>query len=1301
MDIEKATDQSHRCSSLRSSTASPLAISDNRLIANDQRDTDKSSDTLDEKSIQVNDLPSLHIPGPLILPIDVGRDEHAFTEGGWEGWLVVAGCFLIGAPTVGWNLLWGVFQAYHSAHLLQGTPDATISLIGASQNAGVLQGIGCGLTLPMVFALPSQWFKKNRGLATGVVIAGAALGGAVSSLIIQAMLVRMSLQMTLFIYSFVQGGIMLMGCLLIKTRSPPLHTSEPVRKRIQWVDTMYFKDPVFWSCWFAFALFVLGYQVPLIFISVYIRDTIPSTTPQLATLPISIMNFSSAVGRTTVGLVADQIGFVNAFILTAMISAFSQGVLWNLTTHNYAGVIVFSIIFGLTGPCYVSLTTPIAATLYGTQSLATLTGLLNIASLPGALGGPPIGGYILKASGRNWHILAGYSGAVQFAGVLCVLYDKLVEREGSRWAELDFDNSRPIRDMVGIIQFQRDVGDRAWESEDYSAAFSHYSRSKYVFSKLHGHPGFNVLSEKETRMLHQTVEHINEKLPTIANLMFQPAWESSRIEESSSDQTDTDDDDEYSPRDDPRLGSNGYNTYSAHPDNMQPSPSALIFQPDHNSRVPIQPPIAYSSPHSTNPHERSFHDDDHETGLASSFLQLNINPPQSKSSRNLFAPQAQMLPTYSDPHNRGLTSPASSRGPPRARGYQPDTTRPRTASGDYYREIHNPPVFANAPHPSRPESPREYYTAPIDPDALWGHNLSGQSLGPIIRGPSYLKEVGSGPSHIHHNSYSGSRYGYNPAHDGHSGSRTRNLSAVNLSRNLPPATEILQRQPNVDQFGRHLPSARISPSRKRSLSDSANYPPRKPNTSSMDSMDYYTANMEFVAAFRQTETSTFAQDMEDDHPHTIDSLEKDAVSQMEQANWQQAEILLTDVLERRRHVQGDSHLHTIQSMSNLGWAYQGQGTPSKLRDAVDIFNVALRELRKNDPETNWRIGSDIRNRLKITREKQGDLRDYAYSSRAPDTSTDNVAAASSTNSFLKLGLRPMISANTTPDEVMTHLTSRGCPNLTNNLDPAQCTEVSKGGYGDIWHGVIQFAGKPKYVALKRLREEKKMYKHLCYELYTWSKTNHPNVLDLLGIAWFKNRLVMVSPWMHHGNIEEYLKDNPQVDRFPLVLQVVQGVDYLHKVLLVHGDLKARNVFVSNDGVVKIGDFGLAKLLGEQSLGFSISGNHQFGTVRWMAPELLVDTSPVDYPSDIYALGMTLLEIITSKVPFHELQPTQVIFAVMNGQRPRYSWDFSTLGERGRQLWAIICCCWDPTAQKRPSAPLVLQQVCAITLFYGH
>ncbi|KAG8730677.1 hypothetical protein FRC10_002421 [Ceratobasidium sp. 414] len=134
------------------------------------------------------------------------------------------------------------------------------------------------------------------------------------------------------------------------------------------------------------------------------------------------MTFASAIGRTTVGLTADRIGFVNAFILVVLFSAFTQAVLWNITAESYAGIMVFSVLFGLIGPCFISLVTPVAVTLYGTHNLATLTGLMNLSNMPGSLSGPPIGGVILDSSGRNWHALAAYSGLVQFIGVICMLY---------------------------------------------------------------------------------------------------------------------------------------------------------------------------------------------------------------------------------------------------------------------------------------------------------------------------------------------------------------------------------------------------------------------------------------------------------------------------------------------------------------------------------------------------------------------------------------------------------------------------------------------------------------------------------------------------------------------------------------------------------------------------------------------------------------------------------------------------------------------------------------------------------------
>lgn len=95
--------------------------------------------------------------------------------------------------------------------------------------------------------------------------------------------------------------------------------------------------------------------------------------------------------------------------------------------------------FGLTGPCIISLVTPVAATLYGIHNLGALTGVLNLANVPGGLyamelevitdttttgnlAGPPIGGTILDHSNRNWHALAAYSGLAQVVGMACILY---------------------------------------------------------------------------------------------------------------------------------------------------------------------------------------------------------------------------------------------------------------------------------------------------------------------------------------------------------------------------------------------------------------------------------------------------------------------------------------------------------------------------------------------------------------------------------------------------------------------------------------------------------------------------------------------------------------------------------------------------------------------------------------------------------------------------------------------------------------------------------------------------------------
>ncbi|KAF8750847.1 Major Facilitator Superfamily [Rhizoctonia solani] len=197
-----------------------------------------------------------------------------------------------------------------------------------------------------------------------------------------------------------------------------------IRGRAGWADKEVLKDPVFWSTALSMGLCIFGFFSPYFFMPTYAASRIPTLSAQYTVLPSSIMNFSSALGRSLVGLVADSIGPANAFICAITISALSQLLIWNFA-YNYVTIMVFSVAFGATGGCFLSLMTPLAAQLFGTRNLAGLTGTFNFFMTPGNLAAAPIAGLILSASGGNWHAPISYSGGVQLAAISLMLYSRL------------------------------------------------------------------------------------------------------------------------------------------------------------------------------------------------------------------------------------------------------------------------------------------------------------------------------------------------------------------------------------------------------------------------------------------------------------------------------------------------------------------------------------------------------------------------------------------------------------------------------------------------------------------------------------------------------------------------------------------------------------------------------------------------------------------------------------------------------------------------------------------------------------
>ncbi|KZT03256.1 MFS general substrate transporter [Laetiporus sulphureus 93-53] len=281
---------------------------------------------------------------------------------------------------------------------------------------GILQGISNAFVFPLVVALPAQWFYKYRAFAIGVVVAGCSLGGAIATLMMYKMLATLGYKKTFAIYSGIDAACFILALILIKERRAP-----STRKKIIWFDLAFFKDPVFWSLGWGFLFTVFGYLTPVFFLPTYTIEMVPGTTDFLSALPLTLLNFSAAAGRASVGFIADRMGPVNALLIGILVSGLTQILLWNFVT-TYAGIIAFGILYGFFCGCFISLSPAVAAQLYGSDRLAGLSGLLLFFNLPGNAAGAPIGGAIYSASGGNWHAVASYSGAMQIVGVTLLLY---------------------------------------------------------------------------------------------------------------------------------------------------------------------------------------------------------------------------------------------------------------------------------------------------------------------------------------------------------------------------------------------------------------------------------------------------------------------------------------------------------------------------------------------------------------------------------------------------------------------------------------------------------------------------------------------------------------------------------------------------------------------------------------------------------------------------------------------------------------------------------------------------------------
>ena len=166
-----------------------------------------------------------------------------------------------------------------------------------------------------------------------------------------------------------------------------------------------------------------------------------------------------------------------------------------------------------------------------------------------------------------------------------------------------------------------------------------------------------------------------------------------------------------------------------------------------------------------------------------------------------------------------------------------------------------------------------------------------------------------------------------------------------------------------------------------------------------------------------------------------------------------------------------------------------------------------------------------------------------------------------------------------------------------------------------------------------------------------SALQHPNIVTLFDYVEDENGMSLIMELVDGNPLDEYIQDvtGPiqEKEAIQIMEQALEGFSYAHKQGLIHRDIKPSNLVRTKANEIKILDFGIAKLVGDLGNKLTKTGSH-IGTVYYMSPEQ-VRGLELDLRSDIYALGITLYQMLTGLCPYEGLTTEFDVFNKIVGE----------------------------------------------------
>ncbi|HVF86182.1 MAG TPA: protein kinase [Pyrinomonadaceae bacterium] len=195
-------------------------------------------------------------------------------------------------------------------------------------------------------------------------------------------------------------------------------------------------------------------------------------------------------------------------------------------------------------------------------------------------------------------------------------------------------------------------------------------------------------------------------------------------------------------------------------------------------------------------------------------------------------------------------------------------------------------------------------------------------------------------------------------------------------------------------------------------------------------------------------------------------------------------------------------------------------------------------------------------------------------------------------------------------------------------------KLGEGGMGAVYMGTDMMLERE--VAIKALRpdlaSQPPVVERFRSEAVTLAKLNHPNIATLYSFFRQGDEFFMVLEYVRGVTLHQLITSQgalPPEQALRLFRQMLDGIHHAHNSGIIHRDIKPGNVMLTENGTLKVLDFGIARILGAARM---TKAGHLVGTVEYMSPEQ-VRGLEMDARSDIYALGVLLYEMLTGRVPF--------------------------------------------------------------------